>query len=72
MMHFDVKFIVLDSPSFPCSLTLCDSLVPACFDYSVPPPPAFASGPVAGVAVVVDSTFWELPHTAGADDRKRN
>jgi hypothetical protein len=51
--------------------TLVTNLVPVYFGESVAPHRSFTTGCLAGVRLVVDSTFLALPHHSDADERKR-
>jgi hypothetical protein len=50
---------------------LYTTLVPMCFSDSTLPHRAYTRGSVAGVRLVVDSTFLILPHHSDKDERKQ-
>lgn len=68
--EFDTTHPTIDEDLNHTLHALFITLVPACFSDSRLPHRGYCTGVVAGVKLVVDSTFLILPHHGDADERK--
>jgi len=70
--ELDIKYTTLAEDIDHTLLALFNTLVPTCFSDSSLPHREYRESSLAGVRLVIDSTFLTLPHNSDADERKTN
>ena len=68
--ELDIKLTTLAEDIDHTLLALFNTLVPTCFNDPSLPHRGYREGSLAGVRLVIDSTWLTLPHNSNADERK--